>query len=95
MNRFARRLLAAIVIVPALLFADMTSAFAYTDPGAGGGGDTTFPPPPITTTGSGLAEHAQWMVAGAGLVLAAIAVYVAAMALVHRHQHVGSQLRSL
>ena len=99
MNRFARRLIAAIAIVPALLLANANAALAYPDPGGRGdvGGNPVLPSPPpvdLSPASGGLGGHAQWIVAGAGIVLAVLVVYVAAAALVHRHQQNGKQLRS-
>jgi hypothetical protein len=94
MHRTARRLFTAILAVPALLVVGATAAFAKVAPDGPG----TFQPPVTTHHGGdsiSFADRAQWMGAGAAAVLAVIVIYVAATALVHRHQQVaGRQLRT-
>jgi uncharacterized membrane protein len=96
MYRTARRLFAALLAVPALLVVSATAAFAKVAPDGPG----TFPgpiTPAHTTSGSSIsfADRMQWMGAGAAAVLAVLVIYVAATALVHRHQQVaGQQLRT-
>lgn len=93
MYRIARRLFAAVLAVPALLVVGSTAAFARVAPEP-----VSIQQPGTsyhTESSISFADRAQWMGAGAAAVLAVVVIYVAATALVHRHQQVaGRQLRT-
>ena len=90
MYRTARRLFAAILAVLALFVVGTTAAFAKVAPDGPG----TFQPSSRTPTHTGNSmSFAQWIGAGAAAALVVLVIYVAATALVHRHQQVaGRQL---
>lgn len=94
MSRFIRTFVVTLATLPSLLLVGSTAAFARTDnPSVDTGVQLPSPasfPEPDTTS---FTDRVQWMGAGAGILLALIVVYIAATALVHRHQRIG-QLRT-
>ena len=92
MIRFACRLFAVIVSVPALLFVGTTAALARVAPPEVGEVGSPLPPPSPSFLPITLADRAQWMATGAGIVLAVLAIYVATTALVHRRQQASGHL---
>jgi hypothetical protein len=91
MYRTARRLFTAILAVPALLVVGTTTAFAKVAPDGPG----TFQPSSKQPSTGHSISFAQWIGAGVAAALVVLVIYVAATALVHRHQQVaGRQLRT-
>lgn len=92
MSRFIRTFVVTLATLPGLLLIGSTAAFARTDDPALDPGPVPVPGPPVTDPAS-FADRVQWMGAGAGILLALIVGYVAAVALIRRHQRV-RQLRT-
>lgn len=88
MIRFTRHLVAVLIAAPVLLLVGSTAALARVAPP-----DTGYSvPAPAASTSITFADRVPWMATGALIVLAGLALYVAATALVHRHQRTARQL---